>query len=434
MRQQRQTVSAVHLFPSLFALMINTSASRPSDAAAVAGGSGPSVAQLQETVAAAFQKRFGQAARWFVAAPGRVNLIGEHTDYNDGFVLPMAIDRYVVMAAAAHDQAPDAAPTARFYSAEFDELSEFRLDDQLKPRASTSWSNYVQGVVAGFAAQANIPQSFDVAVQSTVPVGGGLSSSAALEVATATLLESLTGHRLTPDQKALLCQQAEHEYAGVPCGIMDQFSSVFGREDALMLLDCRSQEIEYVPLASDEVTVLITNSNVKHQLDDGAYAARRKQCHTAADVLEVGSLREATLEQLTAQRSRLDEDCYRRARHVISEIDRTTRAAAAIRAKDWAVTGQLMYESHNSLRDDFEVSCPELDLLVELAQEIGVQGGVYGSRMTGGGFGGCTVSLTRTENVEAIRQALLTRYEAKTGISPHGFASRPARGAFVIEQ
>jgi galactokinase len=414
--------------------MINTSASRPSDAAAVAGESGLSLVQLQETVAAAFQKRFGHAARWFVAAPGRVNLIGEHTDYNDGFVLPMAIDRYVVMAAAVHEQVNDATPTARFYSAEFDEFSEFHLDDQLKPRASASWSNYVQGVVAGFAAKALVPQSFDVAVQSTVPVGGGLSSSAALEVATATLLESLTGHQLTPVQKALLCQQAEHEYAGVPCGVMDQFSSVFGREDALMLLDCRSQEIEYVPLAADEVTVLITNSNVKHQLDDGAYAARRKQCHTAADLLEVGSLREATLEQLTAQRSRLDEHCYRRARHVISEIDRTTRTAAAIRAKEWTAAGQMMYESHNSLRDDFEVSCPELDLLVELAQAIGVEGGVYGSRMTGGGFGGCTVSLTRTENVEAIRQALLTQYEAKTGIRPNGFASRPARGAFVMEQ
>ncbi|NIL97304.1 MAG: galactokinase [Planctomycetales bacterium] len=413
--------------------MIHTSPSRPPDADAVAGGPGPSVTQLQATVAEAFSKRFGQPARWFVAAPGRVNLIGEHTDYNDGFVLPMAIERYVVMAAALRAEVPPAPPTARFYSAEFDEMTEFGLEQGSRPSASTSWSNYVQGVVAGFAAEAIVPPSFDAAVLSTVPVGGGLSSSAALEVATATLLEAVTGHQLPANRKALLCQKAEHEYAGVPCGIMDQFSSVFGRENALMLLDCRSQEMEYVPLASEEVTVLITNSNVSHQLDDGAYAQRRAQCHTAAAALRVGSLREATLQQLNAQRSQLEEHCYRRARHVIAEIARTTQAAAAIAAQDWKTTGQLMYESHASLRDDFEVSCPELDILVELAQEIGVEGGVYGSRMTGGGFGGCTVSLTRTADVEDIRQALLARYEARTGIRPHGFASRPARGAFVMQ-
>ncbi|NIP86610.1 MAG: galactokinase [Planctomycetales bacterium] len=413
--------------------MVDTPSSDTAGPAAATGRPAPPLAQLAHRVAAVFQEQYSQQPSWLVAAPGRVNLIGEHTDYNDGFVLPMAIDRYVVMAAAACDQAPGAPPRARFYSAEFDEFSEFGLEQKSRPPASASWSNYVQGVVAGFAAQAVVPPSFNATVLSTVPVGGGLSSSAALEVATATLLEAITGQQLPANQKALLCQQAEHEYAGVPCGIMDQFSSVFGREDALMLLDCRSQEMKYVPLASDDVTVLITNSNVSHQLDDGAYAERREQCHTAAAALGVASLREATLEQLTAHRSQLEEHCYRRARHVISEIARTTQAAAAIAARDWTAAGQLMYESHASLRDDFEVSCLELDLLVELAAELGVEGGVYGSRMTGGGFGGCTVSLTRTANVEPICDALLTRYEAKTGIRPHAFASRPARGAFVIK-
>ncbi len=234
---------------------------------------------------------------------------------------------------------------------------------------------------------------FEAVIQSTVPLGGGLSSSAALEVATATLIEAMLGKPLVPVQKARLCQEAEHKFAGVPCGIMDQFSSALCIADHLMLLDCRSQEVKLVPFTAPDISVLITNSNVKHELTGGEYAQRRVQCEAAAKTLGVTTLREANMPQLEAARERLGDVNFRRARHVVSEIERTVKAADAFSAGRWGEVGQLMYASHDSLRDDYEVSCPELDLLVVLAKELGPDGGVIGSRMTGGGFGGCTVSL-----------------------------------------
>jgi galactokinase len=277
------------------------------------------------------------------------------------------------------------------------------------------------------------PAGFDAVVESEVPVGGGLSSSAAIEVATATLIEAMTGKTLDPVEKALVCQKAEHEYAGVPCGIMDQFASVMCRADHLMLLDCRSRQIEHIPFNDPNVTVLIINTNVKHELSGGEYAERRGQCEAAARKLGVASLRDATLELLESRRGELAEVEYRRARHAISEIGRTVEAAAAIKAGKWDEVGGLMYASHDSLRDDYEVSCPELDLLVRLARNIGRSGGIIGSRMTGGGFGGCTVSLVETAKVGAVAEDLAQSYQAKTGIEPSIIISRPARGAHVVK-
>jgi galactokinase len=380
-----------------------------------------------------FRRRFGRAPQWLAAAPGRVNLIGEHTDYNDGFVLPMAIERYVVMAAApAGESGGDGDKSIRLHSSAVSQHEHFTVGDsdfrQLAP-----WARYVYGVLVGCRERGMDWPTLDVWIDSTVPLGGGLSSSAALEVATATLLEAVSGSRLDPIAKALLCQQAEHEYAGVPCGIMDQFTSVLGQAGHLLLLDCRSTEVRMVPLADPDIEVLIVNSNVKHELTGGEYAQRRSQCEAAARALGVASLRDATLEMLTEHGAALEPVWQRRARHVIGEIERTMAAAECLNRGQWSELGRLMYASHASLRDDYEVSCEELDVLVELAQQHGGDGAVIGSRMTGGGFGGCTVSLVRKAHLDRVASAIAADYQRLTGIAPTMFTTRPAQGAQILQ-
>lgn len=390
---------------------------------------------LVERAVRLFEAHYGRTPRWVAAAPGRVNLIGEHTDYNEGFVLPMAIERYTVLAAdrPVADEPAAERPAVRLVSDAVDGSVVFEVQGGDVPKGPKGdWSNYVRGVVAGFVERGVSPGALDVAVVSSVPLGGGLSSSAALEVAAATLLEAVTGASLAPLEKALLCQQAEHSYAGVPCGIMDQFTAAFGQPEHLLLIDCRTNEATPVPLSDPGVTVLIVNSNVKHELTGGEYAQRRAQCESAARVLGVRALRDATLDQLEAARDRLSEVEFRRARHVITENQRTLAAADALRRGDWSEVGRLMYASHESLRNDYEVSCDELDLLVQTAQDIGPDGGVLGSRMTGGGFGGCTVTLVRTERVAEVAERIAETYQRERGIEPTAFASRPARGAHVV--
>jgi galactokinase len=398
------------------------------------------VNSLQQSIASAtatFERRYGPPPRWIVAAPGRVNLIGEHVDYNDGFVMPMAIDRYCVIAAGDCprflSQEKGTVPLARLFSVATVEEAEISIAVPAKHPTPGHWSNYVAGVVALCGERGMRPPGFHAVIDSAVPFGGGLSSSASLEVAAATLIEVMTSTTLDPVEKALLCQKAEHEFAGVPCGIMDQFASVMCRADHLMLLDCRSQQVEHIPLVDPKVTVLISNTNVKHELSGGEYAERRAQCESAARKLGVASLRDATLSQLEAQRGQLDAIEFQRARHVIGEIERTLDAATALKAGDWPRVGRLMYASHDSLRDDYEVSCPELDLLVNLARQIRAQGGVIGSRMTGGGFGGCTVSLVETSKIDGVSDYLAEHYQVETGIEPTMLTSRPARGAHVVQ-
>jgi galactokinase len=377
-----------------------------------------------------FRARFGRPPRWLAMSPGRVNLIGEHTDYNDGFVLPMAIDRYVVLAA---DRPVDSASVPgesqiRLRSESLDAWATIPADGTIAVGAP-SWTSYVRGVVTGMRSFGIDAGPLDVLIDTSLPLGGGLSSSAALEVATATLIEAIVGRTLDGLAKAKLCQKAEQEAAGVPCGIMDQFSTLQGRPDRLMLLDCRSLQAEWVPLDDPAVTVLIINSRVKHALADGAYAERRAQCEAAAHALGVASLRDATLDQLEHARDGFDPALYRRARHVISENDRTIRAAAAIRSADWPGVGRLMDASHASLRDDYEVSCPELDWLVEHAAATP---GVIGARMTGGGFGGCMVSLVRSDSVADVARAISTGYRSHWRIDPDAFTTRPVGGAASI--
>ena len=383
-----------------------------------------SLQNLVTQVAGQFQQAYGRAPQWMAAAPGRVNIIGEHTDYNDGFVLPMAIERYTVVAAA-----PGNGQTVHLSSSAGQDPVSIDLATDLRPAPKGSWFNYPLGVIAGFADLGATPPGLNVLIHSTVPLGGGLSSSAALEVSTATLLEAVTGKQLEPVAKALLCQRAEHEYAGMPCGIMDQFISVMGKENHLLLLDCRSRKPELVPMMDPEVAVLIANTNVKHELTGGEYAQRRAQCEEAARALGVPSLRDASLAMLDTGKSALGEVVYRRARHVITEIERTVAAAEAIRKSNWREAGRLMYASHDSLRDDYEVSCSELDAIVEIAQQLGLQEGVIGCRMTGGGFGGCAVALVKTEAVSRISDRIATEYGKRTKIEPSIFVSRPAEGA-----
>ena len=387
------------------------------------------LSELSAYVAAEFQKTYGRPPRWIAAAPGRVNVIGEHTDYNDGFVLPMAIEFYTVMAA---DRPVDGKNVITLRSTFEPEPAVIDLAVPVKI-STPKWGNYPRGVVAGFQARGVNPGGLDVFLHSTVPLGSGLSSSAALEVCTATLIEAVTGKTIDPIEKALLAQKAEHDFAGVPCGIMDQFISALGREGHLLLLDCRTRKTELVPMSDPAVALLIINTNVKHELGSGEYAKRRAECEAAARTIGVASLRDATPDQLESAKSKMTDVVYRRARHVIGEIERTVHAAEGIRQSNWPTVGQFMYASHASLRDDYEVSCKELDVVVDIAEDIGYKGGVYGCRMTGGGFGGCCVALVKAEAIEAITKKIATDYKAKTGIDAVIFSSRPAAGATIIK-
>jgi galactokinase len=286
--------------------------------------------------------------------------------------------------------------------------------------------------VVGFQRRGNRVSGFDAAIDSTLPYGGGLASSAALEVAVATVLETLGGHALDPVEKAVLCQEAEHEFAGVPCGIMDQFTSILARENHALLLDCRSRETTSVPMTDPSVTVLILNTNVRHKLAESEYAKRRAGCEEAARALKVPALRDASMEMLSAARNQLEPEVFRRARHVITENARTLEAARALQASDWPTMGRLMYASHESLRDDYEVSCPELDLLVNIAHELSERDGVIGCRMTGGGFGGCAVCLVKSQAVQLTTRKIEQAYEKVTRSLPTIFSSRPAAGARVL--
>ena len=386
-----------------------------------------SLDSIAERSADLFDKCFGHPPRWMVAAPGRVNLIGEHTDYNDGFVLPMAIERYTVIAADRNGERH-----VTLHSMTTGETATFSVRARVA-RGEPAWSNYVRGVVAGFQQRKKGVHGFDAVIGSTIPFGGGLSSSAALEVATATLLEAMGGQALDPIEKALLCQRAEHDFAGVPCGIMDQFTSVLAQANHALLLDCRSRTATPVPMTDSTVTVLIINTNVRHKLADGEYAKRRAQCQAAARALKLRSLRDATPKALKSARARMEPVAFRRARHVVTENERTVQTARAIQAADWPSVSRLMYASHASLRDDYEVSSPELDAVVDLAQAIGQEGGMIGCRMTGAGFGGCAVSLVKTEAVPRITRHLDDAYEKRTGTQATIFSTRPAAGARILK-
>jgi galactokinase len=375
----------------------------------------------------------GAAAPRRFRAPGRVNLIGEHTDYNDGFVLPAALDRTTTVT-----MTPRADRTVTVTTALGGKAFAFDLDDPA-PQPQRDWSDYVRGVAVVLEAAGHRLAGADLAIVSDVPLGAGLSSSAALEVSTAAALLGRAGIALPLPEVAKLCQRAENSFVGMNCGIMDQFISCVGIAGHAVMIDCRSLAYEALPVAAD-ARIVICNSMVHHELAAaGQYNLRRAECERGVQLLrpllasthgEIAALRDVTLADLEAHKAALPELTYRRCRHVVSENARVLAAAAALGAGDMARFGRLMNLSHKSMRDDYEITCTEIDVLAALAQALP---GVYGSRMTGGGFGGCTVSLVEAGAVERVAERLADGYRQATGLDPDIFTCVPGGGVAALD-
>ncbi|MBS1792744.1 MAG: galactokinase [Acidobacteria bacterium] len=370
---------------------------------------------------AEFVRKYGRPPRVF-RAPGRVNLIGEHTDYNDGFVMPCAIDFATRVAAAERSDR-----RIRLASLNFPGEFEFDLDEPAIETAA-SWARYVEGVAALLERAGHRLKGADLLIESSVPIGAGLSSSAALEVATGFAFASLAGLALEKWELAKNGQRAEHEYAGVRSGIMDQFASAFGVENHALFLDCRSLDWKPIPLRNAEF--IICNTRTKHDLADGEYNQRRADCEEAARILGRKSLRDVCLAELEFRAGELSDRLLRRARHVVTENDRVLAAVKALNEGRLDEFGRLMDASHESLRADYEVSSAELDLMVEIVRG---QPGVLGARMTGGGFGGCTVNLLEREASADFIENVSAAYRERTGIVPEIYVCRAARGVSEIE-
>ena len=371
-----------------------------------------------------FAEIYGRAPRFF-RAPGRVNLIGEHTDYNGGFVLPMAIERETIVAAAPRND-------RKIYvrSTNLNESGEIDLNAPEQKRRG-SWLDFVEGV-ARILERENIKlRGADLLVSSDVPAGAGLSSSAALEISVGLALSEISNQTVDKVRLALVGQAAEHEFVGANVGIMDQFISAMGEKNHALLIDCRSLEAKQIPFASDDLAAAICNTNVKHELASSEYNARRAECEAGVKILqkflpEITQLRDVTVFDFEKYESSLPEIIRKRCRHVVTEIARTLDAAEALEKNDFTEFGRLMRLSHVSLRDDYAVSCKELDLLVEIA---GSCAGVLGARMTGGGFGGSTVNLVRRENLAEFIEKVSTEYFSQTQIKTDIYVSGAADGA-----
>jgi galactokinase len=375
---------------------------------------------LQSRVTTEFTQRFGSPPSAIVRAPGRVNLIGEHTDYNDGFVLPMAIDRAIWIALSPRS---DRLVTA--HSLDFDETANFHLDRLEK---QSGWVEYLKGVAWSLQDAGYTLTGFDAVITGDVPIAAGLSSSAAWELAAARAFSVTSGFAWDAAKMALLAQRAENKWVGVNCGIMDQMISAAGKADHALLIDCRSLETQTVPLPPNTV-VIVLDTATRRGLVDSAYNERRAQCEAVAQFFGVKALRDVTLDQLNEKHDQLDRVAYRRALHVISENDRTLQAAKVMKRGEGIELGQLMQLSHMSLRDDFEVSSRELNIMVECAER---QAGCYGARMTGAGFGGCAVALVRQDAAEAFSAAVAAEYQAETGLKPNIYICTATNGAEVV--
>ena len=382
----------------------------------------------RETVRRAFRERHGREARLF-RAPGRVNLIGEHTDYNGGFVLPMAIDRETVAAAAAREDRK-----VFVHSLNRGECVEFDLDNPGGRRRGT-WLDYVEGVARALERRGARLRGADVVLLSDVPSGAGLSSSAALEVSFGLALATLSGAEVDRVTLALAGQEAEHTYVGAMVGIMDQFVAARATAGHALLIDCRTLEATPVPLDTSRVCVCITDTNVKHELSASEYNLRRAECEEGVRLLAgflpgVKQLRDVSVEDFERFAGELPEVVRRRCRHVVTEDARTLAAVGALRRGDLEEFGRLMRRSHESLRDDYEVSCPELDFLAETAWGLE---GVLGSRMTGGGFGGSTVTLLRRERLEDYGRTITQEYQKRFGFAPTLYVSEAGGGAEEVD-
>ena len=377
-----------------------------------------------QVLSSKFETHYGEAPALIAHAPGRVNIIGEHTDYNEGFVFPAAIN-FGTWVAANKREDNDIVVTAMDYENQQNRfsLSEINYDEE------QGWANYVRGVVK--VLKEAIPDfgGANLLVTGNVPQGAGLSSSASFEVAILKALSALYKLPLDGVQAALLGQKAENTFVGCSCGIMDQLISAMGNEGMAMLLDCQSLAIEHSPLP-DSHQIVIINSNVKRGLVDSEYNLRRQQCEQGASLLGVSSLREATMEMLEGAKAHMPEVVYRRAKHIVTENARTLAASQALKAGDIETVSEAMAQSHISMRDDFEITVRPIDYLVEIIGEVlGKSGGV---RMTGGGFGGCVVALVPTDKVEAVKQVVADKYSDETGYSADIYVCTATQGAFAV--
>lgn len=385
------------------------------------------MSELIDNVKNAFKATLGYAPTHIVQAPGRVNLIGEHTDYNDGFVLPCAINYQTVVAAAKRDD-----NIVRVISVDYGNAQdEFDLTQEIAFQHDKMWANYIRGVVKCLLARGFQFTGADIAVSGNVPQGAGLSSSAALEVVIGQTFKVLFNLEISQAEIALNGQQAENEFVGCNCGIMDQMISAEGSQQHAMLLDCRSLETTSVSMP-EELAVVIINSNKKRGLVDSEYNTRREQCEAVAAIFGVKALRDVTLEQFNQKSHELDPLLRKRARHVITENYRTLDAAQALSQHDMQRMGRLMAESHASMRDDFEITVAEIDTLVAMVKEvIGERGGV---RMTGGGFGGCVVALVPHDLVASVQDVVDANYEAQTGLKAAIYVCQAMDGAGLVER
>ena len=379
-----------------------------------------------EMLVSGFRERLGGEPETIIRAPGRVNLIGEHTDYNDGFVLPVAIDRDIVVASRRRDDG-----LARIYSLDFDAIVEFSMDD-IQYDSENTWSNYPRGVASLLQEAGHKISGLDAAITGNIPLGAGLSSSAALEVAMAMTFEAASGLEIDPVEMALICQKAENQFVGVNCGIMDQFISRMGRRDHALLLDCRSLEFELVPLNLEGIKIVVCNTGVKRGLVDSEYNKRRSECERGVRILEdilpgIKALRDVEISDFHKYKTHLPEVTERRCEYVIEENSRVLESVhLLVEEGDLVGFGILMNESHIGLRDEYEVSCPELDAMVTIAWSTE---GIIGSRMTGAGFGGCTVTLIMEDAVEELIQKVNREYPQRTGLQPEIYVCTAEDGA-----
>ncbi len=365
-----------------------------------------------------FQRLYDADPQLLVAAPGRVNLIGEHTDYNDGFVLPVAIDRHVVLAAS-----PRRDRYVQLYAADFDQACTFSLDD-IEHDSGTRWSNYERGVAWALQEAGYELPGLDIVLSSNVPIGSGLSSSAAIEVATAFAFQLAGNLPLDGVQRALLCQKAENEFVGMRCGIMDQYIISLGKRDHALLIDCRSLDYELVPIPAG-CALVVCDTQKRRGLVDSEYNTRRHECEQGAQMLGIPALRDIGAEEFRTREAELPPVIRKRCRHVVTENHRVLDAVQSLRTNELARFGELMNASHVSLRDDYQVSCVELDAMVQVAWE---QQGVLGARMTGAGFGGCTVNLVQEQDADRFQQKVASGYTAITDLEPEIYVCKAEEG------
>src|SRR5688572_3319517 len=389
--------------------------------------------EIIEQITNIFQEKFGQTPAHIGRAPGRVNLLGEHVDYNDGFVLPAAIDRATYIAFS-----PIASHHTTLVATDFNEQVSFSPRTILTKTQTDStplpeWAHYPAGVMWAILEEGLSVSAMNAVYASNVPRGSGLSSSASVEMAFIIAWQALGGWTLPPMRRALLGQKAENQYVGVNSGIMDQFASACGIENELLLLDCRSLEWQTIPWP-ENVAIVIADTSVRRKLISGEYNKRRAACEEAVrllqrDLPDIKALRDVSLEDFNRLSGKLPDEVSKRARHVVEEIERSKQAPALLEAGDIQNFGSLMNKCHISLRDLYEVSCPELDTMVRIAQAIE---GCYGARLTGAGFGGCTVNLVAHETDDTFARALATRYESETGYHPEIYISHPSDGAALL--